>query len=146
MRSKSTSFLVPIPEHSAHAPKGELKENERGSSSSKESSQSWQAKCSLYVRSLSAPLASTKSNTTIPEARRSAVSIESVSRVLLSALAVNRSTTTSMVCFSCFFSLGASESATTSPSIRAREYPCVIRSVKSSTNSPLRARITGAKT
>ena len=146
MRSRSTSFLVPIPEHSAQAPKGELNENERGSNSSKESSQSWQARCSLYVRSLSSPFASTKSKTTIPEERRSAVSIESVNRVLLSALAVRRSMTTSMVCFSCFFNFGASDSWITSPSMRAREYPWVMRSLKSSRNSPFRARTTGAKT
>ena len=146
IRSSSTSFLVPMPEHSAHAPNGELKEKERGSNSSKDSSQSWQAKCSLYVRSLSSPFASTKSKTTIPDANLKAFSIESVRRVLLSALAVKRSITTSMVCFSCFFSFGASDSCTTSPSIRAREYPCVIRSLNNSTNSPLRALTTGANT
>ena len=40
IKSSSTSSFVPIPEHSAHAPKGELNENERGSSSSKERLQS----------------------------------------------------------------------------------------------------------
>ncbi|CAB4666942.1 unannotated protein [freshwater metagenome] len=57
----------------------------------------------------------------MPDARRSAVSIESVSRVLLSTFAVKRSTTTSIVCFSCFFNFGTSVSATTVPSTRARE-------------------------
>ena len=146
INSLSTSSLVPIPEHSGQAPKGELNENERGSSSSKDKLQSWQAKCSLYVRSFSSPLASTKSSNTIPEARRSAVSIESVKRVLDSAFAVKRSTTTSIVCFSCFFNFGTSVSWITSPSTRAREKPCVIKSAKRSTNSPLRALTIGAKT
>ena len=82
----------------------------------------------------------------MPEANRKAVSIESVNLVLLSTFAVKRSITTSIVCFSCFLSLGASLRATTTPSIRAREYPCVIKSVKSSTNSPFLALTTGAKT
>ena len=123
INSSSTSSFVPIPEHSAHAPNGELKENDRGSNSSNESSQSWQARCSLKTLSFPAALASTKSKITIPEANRSAVSIESVNLVLLSGFAVKRSMTTSIVCFSCFLSLGASLSATTSPSIRALEYP-----------------------
>ena len=38
--SLSTSSFVPIPEQSAHAPNGELKENDRGSNSSNESSHS----------------------------------------------------------------------------------------------------------
>ena len=120
MRSSSTSSFVPIPVHSGHAPNGELKENERGSNSSNERLQSWQARCSLNVRSLSAPLASTKSRRTIPEANLRAVSIESVRRDLDSGLALKRSTTTSMVCFSCFFNFGASLKAMISPSIRAR--------------------------
>ena len=118
--SSSTSNFVPIPVHSGHAPNGELKENERGSSSSNERLQSWQARCSLNVRSLSAPLASTKSSKTIPDARRRAVSIESVKRDLDSGFALKRSTTTSIVCFSCFLSFGASLRAIISPSMRAR--------------------------
>ena len=110
IKSLSTSNLVPIPEHSGHAPNGELNENERGSNSSKERLHSWHAKCSLYVRSFSAPFASTKSSRTIPDARRSAVSMESVSLVFDSSFAVRRSTTTSIVCFSCFLSLGTSVS------------------------------------
>ncbi|CAB4887940.1 unannotated protein [freshwater metagenome] len=108
--SSSTSSLVPMPEHSAQAPNGELNENDRGSSSSKDKLQSWHAKCSLNVRSFSAPFASTKSRITNPLASLSAVSIESVRRDLLSCFAVRRSTTTSIVCFSCFFNFGGSES------------------------------------
>ena len=146
MSSSSTSNFVPIPVHSGQAPKGELKEKERGSNSSKERLQSWQARCSLKVFSLSALFESTKSKMIIPEANRSAVSIESVNRLFDSAFAVRRSTTTSMVCFSCFFNFGGSESEIVSPSTLAREYPCVTKSEKRSTNSPFRSRTTGAKT
>ena len=147
MSSWSISSFVPIPEHSEHAPKGELKEKERGSSSSNERVQSWQARCSLYVCIFSCPaLASTKSRRTIPLESLRAVSIESVRRDFDSALAVRRSTTTSIVCFSCFLSLGGSESDIASPSIMAREYPCLTRSTKRSTNSPFRSRTTGAST
>ena len=40
MSSSSTSSFVPIPAHSGHAPNGELKENDRGSNSSKDKLQS----------------------------------------------------------------------------------------------------------
>ena len=146
--SSSTSNFVPIPVHSGHAPKGELKEKERGSNSSKESSQSWQAICSLYVFSFSGSpaLRSTKSKITKPFANRRAVSMESVRRDFESALTVNRSTTTSMVCFSVFLSFGISSMGYTTPSTRTREKPWTVKSLKRSTNSPLRARITGART
>ena len=85
--------------------------------------------------------------TTTPPARPSAVSTESVSRRLRrSSLTTRRSTTTSMVCFSCFFSLGGSVSGSTSPSTRARAKPLVWSSANRSTYSPLRARTTGAST
>ena len=54
----------------------------------------------------------------MPSARFSAVSTESVSRCLAPALTVRRSTTTSMSCFSCFFSFGGSASVCTTPSTR----------------------------
>ena len=121
-RSWSISSFVPIPEHSGQAPNGELNEKERGSNSSNERLQSWQARCSLYVCIFSWPaLASTKSRRTIPVESLSAVSIESVRRDLDSAFAVKRSMTTSIVCFSCFFNLGGSESEIASPSTMARE-------------------------
>ncbi len=56
----------------------------------------------------------------MPPLSRRAVSTESVSRRLALSLTVRRSTTTSTVCFSCFFSLGGSASWTVSPSTRAR--------------------------
>ena len=56
----------------------------------------------------------------MPPDSPSADSTESVSRCLLAALTLSRSTTTSMVCFSCFFSFGGSVSGCTTPSTRAR--------------------------
>ena len=54
----------------------------------------------------------------MPSARFSAVSTESVNRCLALALTVRRSTTTSMSCFSCFFSFGGSANECTTPSTR----------------------------
>ena len=82
----------------------------------------------------------------MPPASPSAVSTESVSRCLALPLTASRSTTTSMVCFSCFFSFGGSVSGWTTPSIRARAYPLDCSSANRSTYSPLRPRITGAST
>ena len=120
--SGSTSMRVPMPVHSGQAPKGELKEKERGSSSSKDRSSYGQYRCSEYMRSRSGSSSgrSTKSSTTMPPDRPRAVSTESVSRRLAPSLTVRRSMTTSMVCFSCFFSVGGSVSWIVSPSTRAR--------------------------
>ena len=108
--SSSTSSWVPRPVHSGHAPNGELNENDRGSSSSNWLPSYKHTKCSLNIRSRSGSSSgkSTKSSVTKPEERRSAVSILSVNRRAASALTARRSTTTSMVCFSCFLSFGAS--------------------------------------
>ena len=61
-----------------------------------------------------------------------------------------RSTTTSMVCCSYRASFGVSPimsaSSRTSPSMRARTYPCAARSASSDSYSPLRPRTTGAST
>ena len=85
--------------------------------------------------------------------QRQRVSTESVSRRRASGLTASRSTTTSMVCFSYFFSAGSPvpsaptlSSRITVPSTRAREYPLVCSSRSSSVYSPLRPRITGAST
>ena len=82
----------------------------------------------------------------MPPASFSAVSIESVIRCLALALTASRSTTTSMVCFSCFLSFGGSVSGCTTPSTRARAKPLDCSSAKRSTYSPLRPRTTGAST
>ena len=55
----------------------------------------------------------------MPPDSPSAVSTESVSRRFALSLTVRRSTTTSIVCFSCFFSFGGSESWIVCPSTRA---------------------------
>ena len=105
-----------MPVHSGQAPNGELNENDRGSSSSIDSGWSLgQASFSENRRSRSgsSSVGSTKSRTSRPPARPSAVSTESVSRRLatvVGALAASRSTTTSMVCLSFFSSFGGSVS------------------------------------
>src|SRR3712207_5421305 len=140
--SGSTSLRVPMPVHSGQAPKGELKENDRGSRASNDRPSSTHARCSEKVRSRcgSSSARSTKSRTTSPPARPSAVSTESVSRRLALSLTVRRSTITSIVCFSCFLSFGGSVSGWTTPSTRTREKPCVCSELNRSTYSPLRAR------
>jgi hypothetical protein len=87
-----------------------------------------QARCSEYMRSRfgSSSGRSTKSSTTTPLARPSAVSTESVSRRRADSLTSSRSTTTSIVCFSYFFRAGSSPDTAVSsrmivPSTRARE-------------------------
>ncbi len=107
-----------------------------------------QARCSEKIRSRpgASSGSSTNSKTTMPAARRSAVSTESVSRCLAVDLTASRSTTTSIVCFSCFLSLGGSVSGWTTPSTRARAKPLDCSSANRSTYSPLRPRTTGAST
>ena len=147
--SASTSMRVPSPWHSGQAPNGELNENDRGSRSSVSIGCSLgQAIFSENRSSRPGSLAgrSTKSNTTSPLARPSAVSTESVSRRLLDALTASRSTTTSIVCFFCLSSLGGSSREWVSPLTRAREKPWVWSWRNRSTYSPLRPRITGAST
>ncbi len=95
-----------------------------------------------------------KSSTTTPPDKVRAVSTESVSRRRADAFTSSRSTTTSMSCFSYFFSVGRSPAAPppalssriTTPSTRAREYPLACRSRSISVYSPLRPRTTGAST
>src|SRR5215469_17495822 len=108
--SGSTSILVPSPVQSVQAPHGELNENDRGSSSSKDKSSYMHARCSENIRSRlgSSSGRSTKSSTTTPFDSDSAVSTESVSRRRADSFTSSRSTTTSIVCFSYFFSAGSS--------------------------------------
>ena len=152
--------------HSGHAPNGLLKENERGSISStvcscplgQESfseneryrglpSASRPPNSAVFFLPFSATgSTSTNSATTRPSASFRAVSTESVRRWRMPSFMARRSTTTAMVCLTCFFSTGGSESWTVSPSTTARAKPCVDRSLNRSTNSPLRPRTTGAST
>src|SRR6266487_1780613 len=125
--SGSTSSRVPRPVQSGQAPHGELNENDRGSSSSKDRSSYRQARCSEYIRSRCGSVSgrSTKSSTTTPPDRPSAVSTESVSRRRADSFTDSRSTTTSMVCFSYFFSAGRRPDAASST--RARVDGVVVR-------------------
>ena len=109
--SWSASSRVPSPRQVGQAPYGELNENDRGSRSSMDSGWSFgQASCSENRRSRcgSSSGRSTKSRTSTPPASPSAVSTESVSRRFALGLTASRSTTTSMSCFSYFFSFGGS--------------------------------------
>ena len=146
--SSSTTSRVPIPSHSPHAPNGELNEKDLGSNSSIDTSHFMHAIFSLKLFSRLGDLtgSSTNSRITIPLASFSAVSTESVNRCCELAFALNLSTTTSIVCFSCFFSSGISSNVNTFPSTLARENPCKVKSLNRSTNSPLRARTIGANT
>ena len=110
--SGSTSIRVPRPVQSGHAPHGELNENDRGSSSSNDKSSSRHARCSENIRSRcgSSSARSTKSSSTTPPDRDSAVSTESVSLRRASGLTASRSTTTSMVCCSFLCRAGVSSS------------------------------------
>ena len=79
-----------------------------------------------------------------PSVNFNAVSNDSASLTERSSRTLNRSITTSIVCF--FFSSngGASSSSITSPSIRARIYPWFRRSLSTLKCSPLRSWTTGA--
>ena len=78
--SAFTSRRVPRPSQSGQAPKGELNENWRGSSSGSERPQTGQAKRSEKSCDCSRPVASCRTTSTTPSASLSAVSIESVRR------------------------------------------------------------------
>ena len=84
---------MPSPVQRGHAPCGELNEKIRGASSGSEMPSSGQANVSEYV--WVAP--STSLISTRPSASRSAVSIESVSRVRSPGFMASRSTTTEIV-------------------------------------------------
>ena len=128
--SGSTSIRVPRPWHSGQAPNGRV-ERERprlelvGVDRVVVGAGHLLGEPQLAVRVLGVGR-STKSKTTSPPARPSAVSTESVSRRLDDALTASRSTTTSMVCFFCLSSFGGvGRAGWVSPSTRAREKPWV---------------------
>ena len=104
MSSALTSRRVPTPWQSGQAPKGELKENCRGSSSGSERPHAGQAKRSENTTLRSDP--SCRATSTNPSAVLSAVSIESLSRPRSAARTTSRSTTTAMSWFCRRFSVG----------------------------------------
>ena len=105
MSSAFTSRRVPRPWQSGQAPKGELKENCRGSSSGSERPHTGQAKRSENSRR-SRCRSVVPCDLDQPSAILSAVSIESVSRPRSSARTTSRSTTTAMSWFCRRFSVG----------------------------------------
>ena len=96
--SGSTSSRVPSPSHVGQAPYGELNEKLRGASSSNESPQYVHASFCEKVCTSSWPSCVTTATEAIPSASSKACSIESATRLRMSGLATNRSTTTSIVC------------------------------------------------
>ncbi|MNI24817.1 hypothetical protein D3C73_784480 [compost metagenome] len=139
--SGSTTIFIPRPSHSGHAPKGLLKENIRGASSSILKPHTGQAKFELNSSS-SWPMISTR---ICPPDSFKAVSMESVSRVCTSSLMTIRSTTTSIVCFLFFSSSISSVTSRSSPSTRTRTKPCLEMSLNRPLCSPLRPEMTGAR-
>src|SRR5699024_9711593 len=94
-KSRSTSKLVPNPSQVGHAPKGLLKENNLGSNSPMENPQIGQA-CFSLNNSSSCSITST---TMFPSPSFSAVSMESLNRLVTPSFTIIRSTTTSIECF-----------------------------------------------
>jgi len=123
-RSASNTSVWPMPSQAGQAPSGELNENRRGSSSPTVWVQTGQA--NLAEKACSAPL-SMFTVSARPSARRRAASklsanlwrcgfvpSSSAERTLM------RSITTSMLCFSDFFSGGRASASNTSPPMRKR--------------------------
>ena len=140
--SSSTSMVDPIPAQAGQAPKGELKENIRGSILGREIWQSGQAKCWLYM--CSGP--STSATSTNPSPHLAAVSMESVKRLSMPSLTTKRSTTTSMSCFLVFWRSTSSSKVLTTPSTRTREKPSLRSWSKTDLCSPFLPLIIGAIT
>ncbi len=87
---------------------------------------------------------SISATTALPPESSSVVSNDSARRCAMSGRTLKRSTTTSMLCFFCSSSFGGSERSQTSPSIRARIYPCAARFSRVLLCSPLRSLMIGA--
>ncbi|MNP28447.1 hypothetical protein D3C76_1214100 [compost metagenome] len=106
----SKNCFTPRPSQVGQAPAGLLKENSLGSSSLMACPQIGQAKRAEKI--ISSPGSSSIGATrAMPSASFSAVSKDSARRCCRSARTLKRSTTTSMVCFFCLSSLGASSSS-----------------------------------
>ena len=139
---------VPRPEQVAHAPNGELKEKCRGSSSANEMPHAGQPYFSekSCVSRAAESLRPCRTISTRPSASRSAVSTESASRPRSASRTASRSTTTDTSWFTRRLSTGGSARSTAAPSTTARTKPCLRADSKSSRNSPLRPRTSGAST
>ncbi len=142
IKSGSISCFVPNPSHPGQAPKGLLKENMRGASSSMEIPQSMQENFSLNM-STSPPMTSTK---TIPSPYCKAICTESLRRPARSGRTLMRSTTISILCFLFLSKFRASLTSWSSPSTRIRIKPSLPMVSITFLCSPLRPRTTGANT
>ena len=141
-RSGSKNSTAPKPSHAGQEPIGLLNENNRGSNSGRLNAQCGQE--NFAENSISSPV-SIFTATALSLPKRKAVSKLSVKRCLLSAFTFRRSITTSIVCLMFFSNLGTLSNSIISPSKRTRTKPCVCRSAKKSTNSPLRSFTAGAR-
>src|SRR5579875_553114 len=101
MRSGSNSVFIPSPLHSSHAPKGELKENVRGSRSPRLMLQYGQALRWEYIVSFPSHDA-----TTTPSLALRAAWTDSNNRPFSSVDGLSMSATASIVCFFCLSSRG----------------------------------------
>ena len=150
--------MEPSPPQVGHAPNGELNENARGFSSSKERPQSGQAFFSEKTSGDGWPAAGSSTSTEmrpLPVLRPS--STESVRRVTNCVNAVSppspfsafptlfrRSTTTSMVWAFFLSRAGTSSTGYVAPSTRTRANPARVMSASVSSWRPLRPCTTGA--
>jgi hypothetical protein len=103
--SGSKNSVIPRPSQAGQAPKGLLKENRRGSTSSMVKPETGQA--NLAEKVVRSPFFLASSVKARPSARCSAVSKESARRVSMPSRTMRRSTTTSMSCFFFLSSAGA---------------------------------------
>ena len=121
MSSSANWRLKPRPSQAGQAPKGELKEKERGSRSGMPMPKRWHLallQASLLEKSRSLPPRSTRAE---PSARLQAISRLSARRVLMPSAFLRRSMTTSMVCFFCLSRSGTpSVRSSIAPLTRAR--------------------------
>ncbi len=141
INSGSNSKRSPSPSQCGQAPRGLLKENDRGIGSGTLISQCGQA--SFFENKWSAsPITLTM---TAPPPSWAAFSTAWRRRFSIPGLNITRSTTTSMSWRCWRTSLGALWISTTRPSIRTRTKPLRARRSSSALNSPLRLRTIGPR-
>src|SRR3990167_10367982 len=142
-RFSSKKRSTPNPSQAVQAPKGLLKENNRGSSSLRLKPHCGQE--NLEEKSHSSRFGSSiKAILTMPLALVKAVSKEAERRVCRSSRIFKRSTTTSILCFCLKSSVGKRSNSINSPLTRARTKPSARKPSNNLTCSHLRAATTGA--
>ena len=130
----SHSLFMPKPRQSGQKPKGELKENKRGSTLGTEKPHLGHVCLSDNNLSLSPFKIISK-----PLEKLRHVSIDSKTRLLTSGLTIKRSTTISILCFLFFSKAGTSSSVNIFPSTRTRLKPSFLILSKTSFCVPFSA-------